>query len=101
MATPIAHKGVVVGAKAVAMTVLDLVTTPKLIADAKDYFTNVQTKTEKYDPVLTAEDMPAIHLNKSIMAEMRPEMEKFYYDPRKYGSYLEQLGVEYPGVPLR
>ena len=29
MATPIAHKGVVVGAKAVAMTVLDLMTTPE------------------------------------------------------------------------
>jgi aminobenzoyl-glutamate utilization protein B len=101
MATPIAHKGVVVGAKAVAMTVLDLMTTPKLIADAKDYFTNVQTKTQKYDPVLTAEDKPAIHLNKSIMAEMRPEMEKFYYDPSKYSSYLEQLGVKYPGVPVQ
>ncbi|MBB6226590.1 aminobenzoyl-glutamate utilization protein B [Polymorphobacter multimanifer] len=101
MATPIAHKGVVAGAKAVAMTVLDLVTTPKIIADAKTYFTQVQTKTQKYDPVIGPEDMPAIDLNRAIMAEMRPKMEPFYYDPAKYGTYLEQLGVKYPGVPVK
>jgi aminobenzoyl-glutamate utilization protein B len=96
MATPIAHKGAVSGAKAVAMTVLDIATTPKLVADAKDYFTNVQTKEVKYDPVLTAQDVPAIWLNEKIMREMRPEMEKYYYDPAKYPTYLDQLGIKYP-----
>lgn len=96
MATPIAHKGAVAGAKAVAMTVLDLMTTPKLIASAKDYFNNVQKKDQKYDPVLTAADKPAIDLNTQLMAQMRPQMEKFYYDPAKYSSYLEQMGVAYP-----
>ncbi|CUS45795.1 MAG: amidohydrolase [Pseudomonadota bacterium] len=96
MATPIAHKGAVAGAKAVAMTVLDLMTTPKLIADAKTYFNTVQKKDQKYDPVLTAADKPAIDLNTQLMAQMRPQMEKFYYDPAKYGSYLEQMGVAYP-----
>ncbi|HUO03172.1 MAG TPA: peptidase dimerization domain-containing protein, partial [Rhizomicrobium sp.] len=38
MATPIAHKGAVAGAKAVALTVLDLMTTPELLAEAKSYF---------------------------------------------------------------
>ncbi len=95
MATPIAHKGVINGAKAVAMTVLDLITTPKLISDAKVYFNEVQLKTDKYDPVLTAGDSPAIALNTDIMARMRPQMEKFYYDPAKYPSYLEQLGIDY------
>jgi aminobenzoyl-glutamate utilization protein B len=98
MATPIAHKGAVAGAKAVAMTVLDLMTTPKLIADAKDYFNNVQKKDQKYDPVLTAADKPAIDLNTQLMAQMRPQMTKFYYDPTKYSSYLEQMGVKYPAV---
>ncbi|MDB5705063.1 MAG: amidohydrolase [Sphingomonas bacterium] len=98
MATPIAHKGAVAGAKAVAMTVLDMMTTPALIAKAKDYFDNVQHKDQKYDPVLTAEDKPAIHLNEQLMAQMRPQMEKFYYDPTKYGSYLEQLGIAYPAT---
>ena len=100
MATPIAHKGAEVGAKAVALTVLDLMTTPKLVADAKDYFKNVQLKDTKYDPVLTKDDKPAIWLNEDIMFKMRPKMEPFYYDSSKYGSYLEQLGVKYPnGLP--
>ncbi len=99
MATPIAHKGAVAGAKAVAMTVLDLMTTPGLIADAKDYFNNVQLKDMKYDPVLTPEDKPGIHLNKEVMDKLRPQMTKFYYDPKKYDTYLEQLGIAYPGLP--
>src|SRR5690606_6180721 len=44
MATPIAHKGVVAGAKVQAMTMLDILLTPKLVADAWDYFRDVQTK---------------------------------------------------------
>ncbi len=30
------------------------------------------------------------------MAKFRPELRKFYYDPTRYTSYLEQLGVAYP-----
>jgi aminobenzoyl-glutamate utilization protein B len=98
MATPIAHKGAVAGAKALAMTVLDLMTTPKLIADAKAFQQDVQFKDDTYDPVLTAEDKPAIWLNKDIMDRMRPKMEPYYYNPAKYPSYLEQLGIKYPAV---
>ncbi len=100
MATPIAHKGAVAGAKAVAMTVLDLMTTPKLIADAKDYQQNVQLKDQKYDPIISATDKPAIWLNTETMRRLRPEMEKFYYDPKRYGTYLQQLGIAYPGGEL-
>lgn len=96
MATPIAHKGAVAGAKAVAMTVLDLMTTPKLIADAKTFQQTVQFKDQKYDPVLTATDQPAIHLNEELMGRMRPKLEKYYYDPAKYPTYLDQLGIKYP-----
>src|SRR4026207_551911 len=42
MATPIAHKGIIAGSKVMAMTVLDLVLRPELIAQASDYFRNVQ-----------------------------------------------------------
>jgi aminobenzoyl-glutamate utilization protein B len=96
MATPIAHKGVEAGAKAVAMTVLDLVTTPKLIADAKAYFTDVQLKTDTYAPVLTDKDVPAIWLNERNMQLYRPLMEKYYYNPAKHATYLDQLGIKYP-----
>jgi len=101
MTTPIAHKGVVAGAKAVALTVLDLMTTPKVIADAKDYFNNVQLKTDTYDPVLTKEDRPAIDLNTQTMAQLRPQMEKYYYNSKKYKTYLEQLGIQYPNTPSK
>ena len=43
-------------------------------------------------------DKPAIWLNRDIMARFRPEMRKYYYDPSKYKTYLEQLGVTYPTV---
>lgn len=101
MATPIAHKGVVVGAKAVAMTILDIATTPSLVTEAKDYFENVQLKDQKYDPVLSPEDMPGIHLNENIMAQMRPKMEPLYYDPSKHETYLDQLGIAYPTLPAK
>jgi len=98
MATPIAHKGAVAGGKAVGLTLLDLITTPELIAEAKDYFTNVQSNEMKYAPVLGPDDMPGIHLNKDLMDRLRPEMSKYYYDPSRYDSYLEQLGVPYPPI---
>ena len=98
MATPIAHKGVVAGAKVQAMTMLDILLTPKVVADAWDYFRNVQTKDVKYRPFISPADQPAIWLNAEKMARFRPEMRKFYYDPKKYASYLEQLGITYPTV---
>lgn len=96
MATPIAHKGVVAGSKVVAMTTLDLLTQPKLLAASKAYFTDVQTKTQKYVPMLSAADKPQTQINANIMATYRPEMKKYYYDPDKYGTYLEQLGIAWP-----
>jgi len=98
MATPIAHKGVVAGAKVQAMTVLDILLTPQIVVDAKDYFENVQTKEVKYKPFFAPTDKPPIWLNTDIMAQYRPEMRKYYYDPKKYKTYLEQLGIEYPTV---
>ncbi len=101
MTTPIAHKGAVAGAKALALTILDIATTPSLVTAAKAYFNDVQTKDQKYAPVLVASDKPAIHLNKDLMQLLRPEMEKFYYDPSKHGTYLEQLGIQYPPAPAK
>ncbi len=98
MATPIAHKGVAAGAKAEAMTLLDLFTNPELVKNSKTYFTDVQTKETKYTALVSATDKPAIFLNKKIMDEFRPQMKKFYYDPSKYSTYLEQLGIKYPTV---
>ena len=59
MATPIAHKGVIAGAKVQAMTVLDLLMRPEIVTQAWDYFRNVQTKNVNYTPLIRPEDTPA------------------------------------------
>ena len=43
---------------------------------------------------LVADDEPATYLNKEIMDQFRPQLEKFYYNEDKYGTYLEQLGIK-------
>ena len=98
MATPIAHKGTTAGAKVLAMTMIDLIANPALVPAAWEYFRTVQTKDTKYEPLIRAEDKPAIDLNKGTMDRYRPEMRKYYYDPAKYKTYLEQLGITYPTV---
>jgi aminobenzoyl-glutamate utilization protein B len=98
MATPIAHKGVTAGAKVQAMTALDFLLRPELVTQAWEYFRNVQTKDKKYTPLIGPEDKPAIWLNQATMAKYREQMRKYYYEPTKYPTYLEQLGIKYPTV---
>jgi aminobenzoyl-glutamate utilization protein B len=102
MATPIAHKGVNVGARAQAMTVIDLVTRPELVTSARDYYEHVQLKQRKYTPLIRPQDEPAIWLNKATMDRYRPEMRKYYFDSTKYKTYLDQMkaqfGYTYPTV---
>ena len=97
-ATPIAHKGATAGAKVQAMTIIDMLMRPELVQAAWDYFRNVQAKDQKYVPFITDKDQPALTLNERMMEKYRPEMKKFYYDPTKYKTYLEQLGIKYPTV---
>jgi aminobenzoyl-glutamate utilization protein B len=98
MATPIAHKGATAGAKATAMTLLDLFTKPALVDSAWSYFRNVQTKDVKYEPLIRPGDQPPVYMNAQVMQRYRPEMRRFYYDPTRYRTYLEQLGIKYPTV---
>ena len=97
MATPIAHKGTTAGAAAHAMTALDLLLKPELLAAAKQYFAE-QTKETKWKSLVPAGTPPPIYLNKDKMDRFRPQLEKLRYDPSKYATYLEQLGVAYPTV---
>jgi aminobenzoyl-glutamate utilization protein B len=97
MATPIAHKGVIAGAKVQAMTMLDILLHPELVKSAWDYF-NAQTKEVKYTSFIRPGDKPAIWLNQKIMEQYRDRMKQYYYDPGKYDTYLEQLGIKYPTV---
>ena len=101
MATPVAHKGSLAGAKAQALTLLDLFLDGETVDAAWDYFTNVQTAETIYTPFISETDQPAIFLNEEIMAEWREQMRPYYYDPDQYDTYLEQLGIEYPTVRSR
>ena len=99
MATPLAHKGSVAGAKAAAMTMLDLLLRPALVDSARAYFRDVQTRRVKYQPLIRPQDQPPIELNREILERYRPAMRPYYYDARHYGTYLQQLGVAYPVLP--
>lgn len=98
MATPIAHKGIVAGAKVQALTMFELFTHPELVEQAWQYFRQEQTKNEQYRSFLQPDDQPAIWLNEKIMGEYREKMRPYYYNPEKYDTYLEQLGITYPTV---
>jgi aminobenzoyl-glutamate utilization protein B len=98
MATPIAHKGSTAGAKVQAMTALDFLLKPDLVKEAWDYFRSVQTKDVHYESFLGPDDKPAIELNKEKMEKFLPELRKYYFDPSRYKTYLEQLGIQYPTV---
>ncbi len=96
MATPIAHKGANHGARAVAMTAVDLLTDPRLLEAARRYFNEVQTKEYKWVSLIPPGTEPPVFLNEERMARYRPRLEKLRYDPARYATYLEQLGIRYP-----
>jgi aminobenzoyl-glutamate utilization protein B len=98
MATPIAHKGAVAGAKVQAATMIDLYTKPTILEQAWRYFREVQTKSTKYEPLMRDSDQAPSHLNAEIMAKYKPELRKHYYDPNRFKTYLDQLGIKYPTV---
>jgi aminobenzoyl-glutamate utilization protein B len=96
MATPIAHKGATAGAKVVAATMLDLIEQEALVESAWTYFRDEQTANETYVPFISDTDAPAIEKNEAIMATYKDRLKALYYDPSKYDTYLEQLGINYP-----
>jgi aminobenzoyl-glutamate utilization protein B len=79
------------------MTALDLLLNPALLEAAKQYFAE-QTKETKWRSLIPLDQKPPVDLNKERMERFRPQMQKYYYDPSRYPTYLEQLGVSYPTV---
>ena len=97
MATPIAHLGATAGAKAHAMTALDLLLKPELLQAARAYFAE-QTRETKWKSLVPEGTTAPIHLNRDKMEKFRPQLTKLRYDPGKFSTYLEQLGIKYPTV---
>jgi aminobenzoyl-glutamate utilization protein B len=95
MATPIAHKGATAGAKAMAMTALDVLLRPELLESARAYFAE-QTKETQWKPLIPEGTQPPVELNRERMERFRPQLKLLRYDPSRYRTYLEQLGIKYP-----
>jgi aminobenzoyl-glutamate utilization protein B len=98
MATPIAHKGSNAGAQVIAMTAVDLLADPALVEEAWRYHREVQTKDMQWVSLIPQGVQPPTFLNEERMKLFRPELERLIYDPSRYTTYLEQLGVRYPTV---
>jgi len=73
----IAHKGMVSGSKVLAGAILDFLTKPELVQEARAEFTKATTEM-KYFSVLPADAKPPLDLNKETMERYRPDMRKFY-----------------------
>jgi aminobenzoyl-glutamate utilization protein B len=79
--TSIAHKGAVVGAKVMAASIIDLLTSPELRAAAKKQFED-DTKEIKYFSLLPPGAKPPVDLNHEMMDKYRPAMRKFYLNKK-------------------
>ena len=73
----IAHKGMVAGAKVLAASVLDLLTSADLLDRARQQFAT-DTKETKYFSMLPPDAKPPLDLNREMMERFRPEMRKLY-----------------------
>jgi aminobenzoyl-glutamate utilization protein B len=75
----ISHKGQVVGAKVLAASIIDLMTSPELLQKARAEF-EVESKRTPYFSLLPPDATPPVDLNRAEMEKFRPEMRKFYLD---------------------
>jgi aminobenzoyl-glutamate utilization protein B len=96
MATPVAHKGATAGAKVIAATMLDLLQSDELRTEAWRYFRDEQLRNVVYEPFIGSDEPPAIEKNTDTMAQFKDRLSEYYYDPSRYSTYLEQLGIDYP-----
>jgi aminobenzoyl-glutamate utilization protein B len=73
----IAHKGMVAGSKVLAGAILDFLTKPELVAQARAEFEKATTEM-KYFLVLPPDAKPPLDLNRETMDRYRAEMTKHY-----------------------
>ena len=77
LATSIAHKGSVVGAKPLAATAIDLLSDPKLVQRAKETFA-AEIGDQVYEPLIPLDQKPPVDLNREMMESFREPMRKHY-----------------------
>jgi aminobenzoyl-glutamate utilization protein B len=77
LATSIAHKGAVVGAKVMASAVVECFANPALVAEAKETFKE-ETGEQRFVSLLPSDQKPPLNLNRDTMDKFRPLMAKHY-----------------------
>ncbi|WP_397585704.1 amidohydrolase [Sphingorhabdus sp.] len=95
-ATPVAHKGIAVGSKALAASIIDLMTDAKALADIRSDWTAEMARWPKWRSLIPDSSTPPIHLNTEEMATYRTALKQFEYDPNSKKTYLEFMGAAYP-----
>jgi aminobenzoyl-glutamate utilization protein B len=85
----ISHKGQAVGAKVLAGSIIDLLTSPELLAKAHAEF-EVESKKTAYFSLLPDDARPPVDLNRAEMGQYRPQMRQFYQDVAPRFSALDQ-----------
>jgi aminobenzoyl-glutamate utilization protein B len=81
LATSIAHKGVLAGAKVVAAAIVECLKNPAIVADAKRAFKDELGGVE-YRPMLPHHQQPPVDLNRETMEKYRPLMARYYLRER-------------------
>jgi len=74
-----AHKGISAGAKVAAITALDLLTQPELLAKVREEFQEL-AKERPYKTFLPDDAEPPLGWNTALMEKYRGEMEKLYLE---------------------
>jgi aminobenzoyl-glutamate utilization protein B len=73
----ISHKGQVAGAKVLAASIIDLLTSPELIQKARAEL-DVESKKTPYFSLLPPDTKPDLELNRAEMEKYRADMRKLY-----------------------
>lgn len=95
-ATPIAHKGIAVGSKALAASVIEMLTDKQGLAAIRADWSAEMARWPKWRSLIPDGATPPIHLNGEEMAEYREALKKFEYDPDSKQTYLQFIGAAYP-----
>ena len=85
LATSIAHKGALAGAKVLACSLIECFTNPAVVEQARQSFAR-ETQDTPYHSLLSADQKPPVHLNEKAMAAWRPAMKAHYLSERPHFS---------------
>ncbi|MDB5507714.1 MAG: amidohydrolase [Hyphomicrobiales bacterium] len=81
LATSIAHKGAVAGAKVLAASVIECFRNPQVVDDAKASFAK-ELEGTNYFSMLPPDQKPPVDLNRAMMDKFRPQMREHYLEER-------------------